>query len=239
MVGSAQELAPPSSGDGTRAGDGDGDGTRASDGTGTDRPNGDASAGTTPLDPHHRLYQPVSARGPAFIVLGIAVFIVVVGTVASALVSGSTPTTTVGSVTIPGGIGVRLTPATTAMKSIASEGQPPADILRNMAVPAGSAVVRSLDADQGAAQFDRTVYFTTGLSTNELVDVYRTLLPKLGWQIIYKGDGAERAANQTEVLAKRGSGDGFYWEVGVVVSPVTSAGITPYSVELFELPDDN
>ena len=41
------------------------------------------------------------------------------------------------------------------------------------------------------------------------------------------------------MLAKRGSGDGFYWEVGAVVSPTTAAGVTPFSVELFELPDDN
>lgn len=39
------------------------------------------------------------------------------------------------------------------------------------------------------------------------------------------------------MLAKQGSGDGYYWEVGVVISPTTTAGVTPYTVELFELPD--
>ena len=43
----------------------------------------------------------------------------------------------------------------------------------------------------------------------------------------------------TEVLVKKGSGDSFYWEVGAAVSPTTSAGTTPFSLELFELPDDN
>jgi hypothetical protein len=194
--------------------------------------------GVEEVDPENRTFQPMSVRGPALVVLGIAVFIVVVGTVASALDSGNTPTVSVRSVRVAGGT-VHLTPATTAMKSIVSAGQPPADILGNMAVPAGSRVVRTLNIDQNANQFDRTVYFTSELSSAEVVDTYRALLPRLGWQVIYKGSGAAQNAQDTEVLGKRGSGDGYYWEVGTVVSPTTSAGITPFSVELFELPDDN
>jgi hypothetical protein len=220
MVGSAQEVVSGSSG-------------------GPDGPIGDGSGGTTSIDPDHRLYQPVSARGPALIILGIAVFIVVVGTVASALITGSSPNRTLSSITIAGGIGVRLTPATTAMKSIVGEGQPPSDILGNMAVPAGSTMVRSLNADQGVNQFDRTVFFTTGLSAHEVADAYRGLLPKLGWKIIYTGNRAQLSPDQADVLARQGSNDGFYWEVGVVISPTTSAGITPYSVELYELPDSD
>ena len=134
---------------------------------------------------------------------------------------------------------VHLTPATTAMKSIVSAGQPPADIIGNLVVPAGSPVVRTLNIDQGATQFDRTVYFTTGLSTDRWSTSTGRSCPGWAGQVIYHGDGPRRSGRGTEVLAKRGSGDGFYWEVGVVVSPTTSAGITPFSVELFELPDDN
>ena len=46
--------------------------------------------GATGAEP--RLYEPMSIRGPALVVLGIAVFIVVVGVVASALASGSDTT---------------------------------------------------------------------------------------------------------------------------------------------------
>jgi len=191
------------------------------------------------IDPAHRAYQPVSTRAPALIVLGLAVAIVVIGGVASVLATSSSPPRTPGSVTIADGTVVHLTPATAAMRSIVGAGEPPEDIIGNMVVPAGSPVVRTLDADQGVTQFDRTVFFTSGLSTDQLVDAYRTVLPQMGWKIIYRGDGAQRGGQATEVLAKRGSGDGFYWEVGVVVSPTTSAGITPFSVELFELPDDN
>jgi hypothetical protein len=195
--------------------------------------------GVEDVDPENRLYQPMSIRGPALVVLGIAVFIVVVGTVASALDSGSTPTLSLQSVTVAGNTVVHLTPAATAMKTIVASGQPPADILGNMAVPAGSTVVRTVNIDQGTTQFDRTVSFTSELSSDEVVDAYRALLPRLGWKVIYVGSGAQQSGQGTQVLAKRGSGDGFYWEVGTVVSPTTPAGITPFSVELFELPDDN
>jgi hypothetical protein len=208
MVGTAQELASP--------------------------PPDDAEA----VDPHHRTYQTMSLRGPALIVLGIAVFIVVAGTVASAFDSGSTPVLSLHSVAIPDGTVVHLTPATTAMKSIVSAGEPPADIVGNMDVPSGSPVVRTVNSDQNETQFDRTVHFTTGLSSDQVIDVYRTLLPRLGWQVIYVGSGDQRGGQGTTVLAKRASGDGFYWEVGAVVSPTTSAGITRFSLELFELPDD-
>ncbi len=191
-------------------------------------------------DPAGPRFQPLSIRGPALIVLGIAVFIVVAGVVGSALDSGSAPTTTLRSVAIPGGTVVPLTPARTAMKSIVTPSEPPADILDNMAVPSGSSVTHFVNGDQGQAQFDRTVSFTTGLGTGQVVDLYRALLPRLGWRVIYAGAGIGKTGGQdTEVLAKKGSGDGFYWEVGAVVSPTTSAGVTPFSVELFQLSDDN
>ena len=239
MVGSAQELVPQSSGNPG----GDAQGVTKGDAKG--RPQGvengaarGPSSGATAIDPDRRIYQPMSAR-PALIVLGIAVFIVILGTVASGLITGNSPNRAVSSVTIAGGIGVRLTPATTAMKSIIGQGQPPADILGNLAVPAGSTVVRTVNSDAGVAQFDRTVYFTTGLSMHEVVDTFHAIFPKLGWKIIYTGNRAQLTANETEVLAKQGSNDGFYWETGVVISPTTSAGVTPYSVELYELPDDD
>ncbi len=192
----------------------------------------------TTVDPEHRLYQPMSIRGPALVVLGIAVFIVVVGVVASALVSGSDTTLSIHRITIPDGTSVPLTPAATAMKSIVSAGEPPADILGNLAVPSGSAVTRTVNADQGAGQFDRTVVFRTGLSDDQVADLYRTLLPRLGWKDIDNGSPAPDHPG-TVVLFKKGSGDSFYWEVGATVSPTTPTGTTTFSLELFELPDEN
>ncbi len=181
----------------------------------------------------------MSLRGPALMVLGIAVLIVVVGVVASALVSGGDTTLAIHKITIPDGTTVPLTPAATALKPIVSAGEPPADILGNLAVPSGSAFVRSANADQGASQFDRTVTFRTGLSADQVADLYRTLLPRLGWKDIDNGSPATGSSAGTVVLVKKGSGDSFYWEVGATVSPTTSTGTTVFSLELFELPDDN
>ena len=118
--------------------------------------------GAEAVDPEHRTFQPMSVRGPALVIVGIAVFILVAGVVASALISGSSPTESVRSVTIPGGTVVHLTPASSALHSIVGSGEPPADILGNLAVPAGSTVANTVSSDQNSSQFDRTVSFTSG-----------------------------------------------------------------------------
>jgi hypothetical protein len=191
------------------------------------------------VDPENREYQPMSLRGPALAVLGIAVVIVVAGIVASALASGSSPTLSIRRITIPGGTVVPLTPAASAMQPIVSAGEPPGDILGNLAVPARSTVTRTLNLDRGATQFDRTVVLRTGLSSDQVGDLYRTLLPRLGWTVLDRGSPATGSTPGTVILFKRGSGDGFYWEVGATVSPTTSAGTTTVSLELWELPDDS
>jgi hypothetical protein len=206
-----------------------------------------ASAGPGPVitaddgtfDPDNRMYEHMSLRVPALVVLGIAVLIVVGGVVASALVSGSDTTLSIHKITIPGGTVVPLTPAATAMRSIVNAGQPPADILGNLAVPSGSTMVRTVNIDQGAGQFDRTVVFRSGLSSDQVGDLYRALLPRLGWKVLDQGSPATGSAPGTVILFRKGSGDSFYWEVGATVSPTTSAGSTTFSLELFELPDDN
>ena len=183
----------------------------------------------------------MSVRGPALVVLGIAVFIVVVGIVASALASGSDADAVhPDRITIPDGTVVHLTPATTAMKSIVSAGQPPADILGNLAVPvrepgrpARSTPTRappSSTAPSSSPPGSPPTRWSTSTARS---------CPGWAGRSSTTEPGAQRSGRGTEVLAKQGSGDGFYWEVGVVVSPTTSAGTTPFSVELFELPDDN
>ena len=222
--------------------------TLASDGASpTDAPAADPSsdgavtfdatgAGTTPTG---RGYEPMSVRGPALIVLGLAVVLLLGGVVGSALTSGSSPTFTVRHVTLADGTTVAVAPAAGKLHAIVSNSEPPADILGNLGVLAGSSVTGVTSSDQGAAQFDRTAQLTSGLSQTQVLDGYTKLLRKLGWQVIYSGPAPQGTPGSSEVLAKRGSGDGFYWEVGVVVSPTTSAGITPFSLRLFEQSDEN
>jgi len=81
--------------------------------------------------------------------------------------------------------------------------------------------------------------WSTPTRARQVVEAYDKLLRAVGWQVIYDGPAPQGVAGSTEVLAKKGSGDGFYWETGVVVSPTTPAGVTAYSVEVLETPDGN
>jgi len=178
-----------------------------------------------------------ATRGPALIVLGIAVFILIAGAVASVLVSSGHPTLHLTSITIADGTVVHLTPGRTALAPIV-DSQPPPDILANLAVPAGSHRTGWVNSDQGATRYDRWASFTTGLASDQVVSFYRTLLPRLGWKITYEGPSSSgvpgAAAGATELLASRGSNDGYYWEVGAVVSPSTSSGATAFTLVLYE-----
>ena len=100
-------------------------------------------------------------------------------------------------------------------------------------------VTGTVNSDQNTEQFDRTVDFTSQLSQDQVVSAFSLLLKDLGWQVVYTGAAPQGTAGTTEVLAKRGSSDGFYWETGVVVSPTTPTGTTPYSVEVIQTPDGN
>jgi len=202
---------------------------------------GDGGPGDpTPYDPERRTYQRLSLRGPALIVLGIAVVILVGGVVASALASSGSGVLPIHSVTLPDGTDVALVPATTALKPVISS-EPPPDILGSLAVPAGSDRRGFVNTDQNQTQYDRSVSFTSGLSSDQVVSLYQTVLPKLGWKVTASApDTATGAGTGTvEVLATKGSNDGFYWEAGVVVSPSSSAGVTPFTVHLFERPDQD
>jgi hypothetical protein len=186
------------------------------------------------VDPENRSYQRMSLRGPAIIVVGIAAFILVGGILATILTSGaSNPVLSLTSIRIPDGTVVKLTPATTALKPIISS-EPPADILSALAVPVGCVTRGSINTDQGLTQYDRSVSFTTGLSSDQVVDFYRTLLPRLGWTVIYQGQGTAQGVSGTEVLARRGSGDGYYWEVGAIVPPASASGVTPFTLVVLE-----
>ena len=78
-------------------------------------------AGAAPADgvePAGRGYEPMSIRGPALIVLGLAVFLLIGGVVASAISSGSDPAFTVRHVTLADGTTVALSPAASRLLSL-------------------------------------------------------------------------------------------------------------------------
>jgi len=181
----------------------------------------------------------MSVKGPAMIVLGLAVVILLGGVAAAAFSSSSNPTFTIRQVTLDDGAIIHLVPAATKLHAIVDNSEPPSDIIGNLGVPRESTVHGLVNSDQHAAQFDRTVDLTSELAQPQVTEAYRRMLAAAGWKVIYEGSAPQGAAGSTEILATRGSSDGFYWEVGVVASPTTPLGSTPYSVEVFETPDGN
>ena len=184
-------------------------------------------------------YEPMSVKGPALIVLGLAVVILLGGVAAAALTSGSNPTFAVRNLTLGDGTTVNLVPATGKLAAIVNNGEPPTDIIGKLGVLSASTVTSVVNLDQHTAQFDRTVKLTSQLAQPQIAEAYRRMLSAVGWKVIYEGPAPQGLPGATEVLAKLGSGDGFYWEVGVVVSPTTPTGTTPYSIEVLETPDGN
>ena len=182
-------------------------------------------------------YEPMSVRGPALIVLGLAVFLLIGGVISSAISSGSNPSFTIRKVTLVDGTNVALAPATRKLHAIVSNGEPPADVIGNLGVPKRSTVGAVVNSDQRRAQFNRTVSLTSLLTQSQVIETYTKMFRAAGWQVIYSGPAPQSDPGSTEVLAKLGSSDGFYWETGVVVSPTTETGTTPYTLDLFETPD--
>ncbi|HEX4219070.1 MAG TPA: hypothetical protein VHZ02_11910, partial [Acidimicrobiales bacterium] len=173
---------------------------------------------------------------PAVIVVAIALVILIGGITASALATGGSTSLKAQSVTLADGTVVHLEPAAQAMKPVEAGGDPPADILAALAVPAGATTTGSLNTDQGTTQFDRTVDFTSTLPAFRVENFYQVIFKQLGWKLMSDGSDSYQAGS-TEILAEKGSTDGYYWEAGVVVSPTTSAGVTPFTLRLFEVPD--
>lgn len=196
------------------------------------------STATPDAPPELPATQPGPNLRPALLVLALAALIIVVGIVASALDSGANPTFDLHSMRLADGTVVPLTAGNIALHRLSSNGEPPADVINVIGIPSGAKLTHVNSIDQGVDQFDRVASFTTALTQDQTVELFRRSLHALGWQIIYVG-GATQNAGATEVLAKKGSGDGFYWESGVTVSPTTSSGYTPFTFELLQLPDDN
>ncbi len=179
---------------------------------------------------------PGPGRGPAVLVVAIAAAIVVLFGVASALASGGSAPPPLRAVTLPGGTSVALEAGTTALRSAVAGGEPPADILGSIAVPAGSVHLLTADTGRLTSHYDQTITFTSRLSASEIASFFRVVLRHYGWQIAFTGPGSDQGITGTEVLGKKGSSDGYYWELGAIVSPTAPTGTTPFALVLFEVP---
>jgi hypothetical protein len=185
-----------------------------------------------------RRRRPGPSVKPALVVVGIAALLLLLFGIGSAVTGshGATPAP-------PGRVAhsaLPAEPARVALRPIERAGTPPPDVLSSLVVPKGAATSSATRWD-GETQYSAKMAFRLGASQAAIVQFYRTELRARGWSIVSVG-AAHDAPRSTEVLAQRASSDGWYWEVGAVVSPTTfgtSSNVesTSFSLELFEEPD--
>ena len=98
-------------------------------------------------------------------------------------------------------------------------------------------------ANSGAAgEYDEQIELTSDASQGAMRTFYLDDMKAQGWQIFEAGP-ADHDPGALEVLGKKAGSDGFYWEMGAVVSATTfgadapPAGSTHFTIRLFQVPD--
>ena len=118
--------------------------------------------------------------------------------------------------------------------------QPPVNVVAAVALPKGSMLKSVTNNSAAAGQYDEQVELSISGSEEQLVTFFTTEMPKLGWKI--ESTGAPRNQPGVQVLGQIGGDDGWYWEMGAIVSPSTfgasgQADSTRFTVRLLQEPD--
>lgn len=198
-----------------------------------------SSSPTTPTEPAQPRRTAGPSVRPALVVVGVALFLVLLFGVGAALTRN--PSSKAPAPAPLEGTGLVAEPATAALQPIEILGTPPADVLDAFVLPKGAQRV-SATPWSGLTQYSGKMSFRVGASQGALVTFFRTELRSRGWSILSVGP-ARTDKGATEVLAQRASTDGWFWEAGLVVSPTTfgrsapHADLTRFSLDLYEMPD--
>jgi hypothetical protein len=204
----------------------------------------DTQAGT---EPDTAPLRPPTSGGvsmkPAMIVLGLAVLILGVFIVAGILTSTPVQTTNTGhaSSVVPG-TQLLAQPAASDLKVITADGEPPSNILNAVSIPTGAVRISFQNNSAASDQFDAQIGLRSDDSQGALQAFYASDMKKQGWSVFEQGP-ADHVPGGTEVLGKLAGSDGFYWELGAVISRTTfgpddpPAGSTDFTIRLFQVPD--
>jgi len=207
-------------------------------------PGGDGATGG-PRQGGRRRRGPGPTVWPATIVVGVALVVLVTGAVAAIFSTG--PASSGSSPSAPKrapGAPVPAQAAAPALAPITTPGRPPANVLDAVVLPTGAEVVRGSATDQSVGLYDRSLGFSTLLTEAQVIAFYRAELPAQGWKVL--SQGPPHLGNGFEILSQLAGTDGYYWELGVTVSPTTFSGgtgssagaqTTPFTLRLFAVSD--
>ncbi len=179
----------------------------------------------------------------ALVVLLLAVGIVVLGLIAQVFTGSSHPVAAPSSVPTAKGSPLKAIPASPALAPLINSGEPPNDIVNAIVLPAGSVPGAVIDDTVSAESYDEQRLFTIGASEENVIRFFQVELAAQGWHV--ESTGTPKDQPGIEVLAQRAGSDGYYWEIGAVVSPTTfpssgpasTTGITKFEVRLFQVSD--
>jgi hypothetical protein len=160
--------------------------------------------------------QPGPSLGPALLIVAIAVVILVLGAVVALVGSASAhaPVGQLGSA-VPG-VSVRAVPASAMLGHIEQAGEPPADIVKELNVPAGAKLVSDASASAGVSQFDSSVTFSVADPPTLVRSFYKADLPLGHWSMQFDGS----ASGNLELIGQKNGSDGYQWRVAIVVQTV-------------------
>lgn len=143
------------------------------------------------------------------------------------------------------GTPLRAVPAVGALAPIEHPGTPPADIVDALSLPRGAVAHAHRDLNTSSTQYDQQMRFTVRADEADVVDFYKVRLKATGWSVFDTNPVAGQPG-AVEVLAQKGGSDGWYWEVGAVVSPTAFTGhgsgggqTTAFTLRLFQQSDQD
>lgn len=182
----------------------------------------------------------------ALVVVLMAVGIVVLGLIAQVFTGSNPPVATPSSVATAKGSPLKAISASSALAPLVSSGEPPNDIVNAIVLPAGSVPGAVMDNTISAESYDEQRLFSIDASQQSVITFFKVELAAQGWHVESTG-AAKNEPGKIEVLAQRAGSDGYYWEIGAVVSQTTfplsgaarAKGLTNFEVRLFQVSDSD
>ncbi len=177
---------------------------------------------------------------PALLVGALAVVILITFSVGAALTKSATPQahTPTGPSRVPGSSLLAVS-ATRGLSVIKHDGEPPANVLAAITLPQGA--VRGASANPGlGSTYDQEVTFSVNASEATVLGFYTTELKRLGWRTVTSGAATNQPGRQ--IVGQIPGDDGFYWQLGVIVSPSTfsasgTTDITRFTLRVLQVDD--
>jgi len=177
---------------------------------------------------------------PALIVGALAVVILVSFSVGAALTKTASPSAKVpkGPTAVPGS-SLRAVSATGGLSVIETGGQPPVNVLDAITLPVGAVRGSFTNPGEGST-FDHEVTFSVDASDGAVLGFYRAEFKHLGWRTVTSGAATHQPGEQ--IVGQLAGDDGFYWQLGVIVSPSTFANggttnVTRFTLRVLQVED--